>query len=203
MASSHSEESLSARQPVEPLPPEALRTRCTLDHLKFTTTDDLEDGTEFIDQERPIAAIELGVSIGREGYNIFALGPSGTGKYTVVRHFVEERAAGEAPPDDWCYVNDFAQPSAPRALRLPAGKGKELQADMKRLVRELRSGLSSAFESDEFATRRRALEEEFEGRSKTSLEELQEQAQQRGLTLMSSPEGLGVVPLKDGQGHAA
>ena len=194
MASSHSEESLSARQPVEPLPPEALRTRCTLEHLKFTTTDDLEDGTEFIGQERPIAAIELGVSIGREGYNIFALGPSGTGKYTVVRHFVEGRAAGEAPPDDWCYVNDFAEPSAPRALRLPAGMGRELQGDMRRLVRELRSGLSAAFESDEYATRRRALEEEFEGRSKASLEELQQQAQQRGLTLMRSPEGLGVVP---------
>ena len=111
-----------------------------------------------------------GVTIDRQGYNIFALGPSGTGKYTVIERFVEQRAAAEPPPDDWCYVNDFEQPSMPRALRLPAGMGKELQRDMERLVEELRSGLSSAFESEEYATRRRALEEEFQERQQESLE---------------------------------
>ena len=184
---------------VHPLPPEALYRRCTLDHVDFTTTADLEDGTEFIGQERPIAAIELGVSIDHQGYNIFALGPSGTGKYTVIQRFVERRAAAERPPDDWCYVNDFAQPSIPRALRLPAGMGKELQRDMQRLVEELRGGLSSAFESDEYATRRRALEEEFQERQKTSFEELQERARQRGLGLLSTPSGLAVAPMKNGE----
>ena len=184
---------------VHPLPPDALYRRCTLDHVDFTTTADLEDGTEFIGQERPIAAIELGVSIDHQGYNIFALGPSGTGKYTVIQRFVEQRAAAERPPADWCYVNDFAQPSIPRALRLPAGMGKELRRDMQRLVEELRGGLSSAFESDEYATRRRALEEEFQERQKTSFEELQERARQRGLGLLSTPSGLAVAPMKDGE----
>ena len=184
---------------VRPLPPAALCTRCTLDHVDFSTTADLEDGTEFIGQERPIAAIELGVSIDHQGYNIFALGPSGTGKYTVIERFVEQRAAAERPPDDWCYVNDFEQPSMPRALRLPSGMGKELQRDMQRLVEELRSGLSSAFESDEYATRRRALEEEFQERQKTSFEELQEQARGKGLGLLSTPSGLAVAPMKDGE----
>ena len=134
---------------------------CTLSHLDFETTADLEDSIEFIGQQRPIAAIELGVTIEREGYNIFALGPSGTGKYTVIQRIVEERAAAGPAPDDWCYVNDFERPSSPRALRLPAGMGKELSRDMERLVGDLRTGLSSAFESEEYTTRRRALEEEF------------------------------------------
>ena len=124
----------SKTSPVEPLPPEALLARCTLEGLEFATTDELEDGEEFIRQERPIAAIELGVTMDHAGYNIFALGPSGTGKYTLIQRFVEQRAAAQAPPDDWCYVHNFEKPSMPRALRLPAGKGKELQADMKRLV---------------------------------------------------------------------
>ncbi len=162
---------------VRPLPPEALYRHCTLDHLDFATTADLKTDIEFIGQDRPIAAIELGVTIDRQGYNIFALGPSGTGKYTVIQRFVEQRAADEPSPDDWCYVNDFEQPSTPRALRLPTGMGKQLKRDMERLVEELRTGLSSAFESDEYTTRRRTLEEEFEERQKESLAELQKQAQ--------------------------
>jgi len=181
---------------VRPLPPEALVTRCTLDGLEFATTAELEDGEEFVHQERPIAAIELGVAMDHPGYNIFALGPSGTGKYTLIRRFVEQRASAQRPPDDWCYVHNFAQPSMPRALRLPAGKGRELQNDMKRLVQDLRAGLSSAFESDEVAARRRALEEEFERRQKTSLQELQQHARERGLSLVSTPGGFAVAPLK-------
>jgi lon-related putative ATP-dependent protease len=184
---------------VRPLPPEALSAPCALSHVDFTTTDDLDDGIEFIGQERPIAAIELGVTIDRQGYNIFALGPSGTGKYTVIQRIVEQRAAAEPAPDDWCYVNDFEQPSSPRALRLPAGKGTELKRDMERLVAELRTGLSSAFESEEYTTRRRALQEEFEQREQQSLEELQERARARGVALLRAPSGLGFAPLRDGE----
>jgi lon-related putative ATP-dependent protease len=181
------------------LPPDALYTRCILGHLDFTTTADLEQSVEFVGQERPIAAIELGVTIDRQGYNIFALGPSGTGKYTVVQHFVERRAAAEPAPDDWCYVYDFEHASVPRALRLPAGMARELQRDMQRLVEELRTGLSSAFESEEYATRRRALDEEFQGRQKASLEELQQRALSHGLAVLNTPSGLAVAPMRDGE----
>lgn len=184
---------------VPPLPPEALLTRCTLDHVDFATTADLDDDIKFVGQKRPIAAIELGVGIDRQGYNIFALGPSGTGKYTVVSHYVERRAAAEPPPDDWCYVNDFERPSNPRALRLPAGMGKQFKQDMEHLVEDLRSGLSSTFESEEYTTRRRALEEEFQERQQESLSGLQEQAKERGIAMLTTPTGLAFAPLKDGE----
>ncbi len=182
---------------VQPLSPDALSARCTLDHVEFTTTDDLEDGIEFVGQERPIAAIELGVSIDREGYNIFALGPSGTGKYTVIQRFVERRAAEEAPPDDWCYVSNFEESSMPRALRLPRGRGRQLKHDMERLVEDLRTGLSSTFESEEYTTRRRALEEEFQEREEASLSELQERARGREMAMVRTPAGFAFAPMKD------
>jgi lon-related putative ATP-dependent protease len=167
--------------------------------MDFATTDDLTDDIEFVGQQRPIAAIEVGVSIQREGYNIFALGPSGTGKYTVIQRFVEQRAASEAPPDDWCYVNNFERPSSPRVLRLPAGMGRRLEHDMERLVEELGTGLSSAFESEEYATRRRVLEEEFQERQQGSLHDLQERARKRNLAMLSTPGGLAFAPL-EGEG---
>ncbi len=185
--------------PVAPLPAEALYQRCTLSHVNFKTTDDLEDGIEFIGQDRAVKALELGVKIQRQGYNIFALGPSGAGKYTLVRRLIEQRAHDEAPPDDWCYVNNFSQPYIPRALRLPAGAGKQLQRDMEHLVEELRTGLSSAFESDEYQTRRRAIEEEFQERQQESLKVVQDLARERNVTLLRTPGGLAFAPVRDGE----
>ena len=184
---------------VRPLTPAALSKRCALDHVHFTTTADLTDGVEFIGQDRPIAAIELGISIDREGYNIFALGPGGTGKYTVIQRFVGQRAAAEPPPDDWCYVNNFEQPSIPRALRLPGGMGKQLKHDMRRLVEDLRTGLSSAFESEEYVTRRRVLEEEFQEREHDSFSGLQDQARERGMAMLRTPAGMAFGALSEGK----
>jgi lon-related putative ATP-dependent protease len=185
--------------PVAPLAPETLYTPCTLDPIPFETTADLEHGIEFVGQKRAIAAIELGVNMDRQGYNIFALGPSGTGKYTLVSRFVEQKAAGEPPPSDWCYVNNFEQPYRPRALRLPPGMGKQLQRDMERLVEDLRTGLSSAFESEEYQSRRRVLEAEFQERQQESLKVLQDQARERNLTLLRTPAGLAFAPLREGE----
>lgn len=185
--------------PVAPLPPEALYQSCTFAHLNFTTTDDLDTDVEFIGQERAIKSIELGIAIQRQGYNIFALGPSGTGKHGLVRRLVEKRAAAEPPPNDWCYVNNFQQPYIPRALRLPPGTGRTLQQDMERLIEELRTGLSSAFDSEEYQTRRRVLEAEFNERQQGTFKVLQDQARERGLTLLRTPAGLAFAPLKDGE----
>ncbi len=184
---------------VTSLPVEALYTRCDLQHVAFQTTNDLNDAVEFVGQDRAIKAIELGVSINRQGYNIFALGPAGTGKHTLIRRLVEERAAKEPSPSDWCYVNNFDQPYMPRALKLPAGTGKQLQRDMEHLVEELRNALSSAFESEEYQTRRHTLEEEFQERQQESLKGLQDQAKERGLTLLRTPAGLAFAPLRNGE----
>jgi predicted ATP-dependent protease len=185
--------------PVAPLSPEALYQPCTFDQLDFNTTNDLETEVEFIGQERAIKALELGTTIQRQGYNIFALGPSGTGKHALVRRLVERRAASESPPGDWCYVNNFQQPYIPRALHLPSGTGRELQRDMERLIEELRTGLSSAFDSEEYQNRRRVLETEFNERQQESLKVLQDAARERGLTLLRTPAGLAFAPLKDGE----
>ena len=185
--------------PVSPLSPETLYHRCTLDFLEFDTTTDLPDRSDFIGQDRAVKALDLGVSIQRQGYNIFALGQSGTGKHTLIRRLVEARAKDEAPPDDWCYVNNFDQPYMPRAFRLPAGMGKELQRDMERLVEDLRTGLSAAFESEEYQNRRRVLEQEFNERQQESLKELQDKAKERGLALLRTPSGLAFAPLRDGE----
>ncbi|MCL4859242.1 MAG: Lon protease family protein [Caldilineaceae bacterium] len=184
--------------PLSPLKPEALYRRTDPALFEASTTADLPDAPDFIGQDRAVKAIEFGVSMSRQGYNVFALGPSGAGKFSLVRRYVERRAAGESIPSDWCYVNNFDQPYMPRALRLPAGQGKVLRGDMQRLIEDLRTALASAFESDEYQTRRQSLEVEIQDRQQESLQQLQEQARARGLALLRTPAGLAFAPLKDG-----
>ena len=184
-------------EPGKPLKSDELIHRCEPDQFSFDTTDDLPEMDGFIGQERAIQAIRFGVRIDRPGYNIFALGPTGAGKNTLVHRYAQARAAEEPPPDDWCYVNNFDQTSKPRVLRLPAGKGKQFSQDMKHLVEELQTTLSSAFESEEYQARRQALEAEFQERQQESLKDIQEQAKERGLALLRTAGGLVFAPLKE------
>ena len=179
------------------LPPALLRRRTDPGQFNFETTADLPELPISVGQERPIRALRFGVKMERPGYNIFALGPAGVGKFTLVHSAVQERAAAEPPPPDWCYVNNFDQPYRPKVLRLPSGMGRQFR-DMERLVEDMQTALSSAFESEEYQARRRAVEGEFQDVQQASLMELQEQAKQLNLTLLRTPAGLAFAPFKEG-----
>ncbi len=183
---------------VSPLKPELLYRRAVLEHLGCDSTSELPDVPDFIGQERAISAVEFGINMSRQGYNIFAYGSSGTGKHALIRRYVERHALKENPPSDWCYINNFEQPYKPLALELPAGRAKVLRDDINRLIEDLRRSLASAFESEEYQNRRRALEIEFQERQQESLQQLQEQARERGLALLRTPAGLAFAPVKDG-----
>jgi lon-related putative ATP-dependent protease len=184
---------------VEPLDPAALCRRCDPSQFAFETTAELEDLTGILGQERAVEAVQFGISIQREGYNLFALGPEGTGKHSVVHRFLRDKAAGEAPPADWCYIHNFAEPYKPRALQLPPGGGNKLRRDMEQLVEELRTAIPAAFEAENYRTRRQEIEEEFRERQEQALTGIQRQAQERGLALIRTPMGLAFAPMRGGQ----
>ncbi|MDA8165775.1 MAG: ATP-binding protein, partial [Desulfobacteraceae bacterium] len=102
-------------------------------------------------------------------------------------------------PDDWLYVNNFEDEDKPRALRLPAGKGREFRDDMDHLVEDLKSDVPRGFESKEYEREREKIEEEFQDKAKQLFEKLNERAQERGFGLVQTPHGLMIVPIKDGE----
>lgn len=170
-----------------------------LAQLDFSSTDELEDITEVIGQPRVVAAMELGVGIGRDGYNIFALGPTGTGKQRFIREYFERRAENEPVPDDWCYVNNFGERHKPKTIHLPAGQGQAFRQDMKELIERLSTALSAAFESEEYQSRRQTIQEEFQEKQSQAFQEVQEKAEEKNLALLRTPTGLIFAPTKNGQ----
>jgi lon-related putative ATP-dependent protease len=183
----------------EPLAPRQLYHPVDPTDFQFETTENLPDFFEIIGQPRAVEAVRFGMGIEKEGYNIFAHGPTGTGKRSLVRQFFEKKASQEPVPDDWCYVHNFEHDYRPNAIRLPAGRGAIFKRDMEQLVEELRTTISSAFESDEYRARRQVAEEEVNQRQEKALEEMQEQASQHNLTLIRTPGGLVFAPVRDGE----
>jgi lon-related putative ATP-dependent protease len=181
-----------------PLPPEALYNAFDPDSLPFQTTAELEDGLEIIGQQRAIDAIRFGIGIRHQGYNLFALGPNGSGRQTTANRFLQMRATGEPTPDDWCYVYNFEQPHKPRAHRLPPGRANAFRDDMKKLAEELFSVLQATFSGEEYQLQKRALEEELRGLHTEALEKLREEAQANNIALIQTPGGFAFAPLKEG-----
>lgn len=183
----------------QPLATDQLYQRTDPDLFEFETTADLDGPVSVVGQDRALDAVRFGIGIPQKGYNLYALGPHGLGKYDVISQFIEE-GAGELPtPPDWCYVHNFEQSHKPRALQLPVGRGVELRDDMKQLLEELQAVLPAAFESEEYHAQRQAIEEELKERQETSFEELKVKAKERDIALVQTPSGLAFAPMSEGE----
>src|SRR5579862_3082498 len=182
-----------------PLPPALLYRRCDPAELPFTLCSELDEAAGLIGQERAVEALNFAVRVRGKGYNVYALGASGTGRHTMVEELLRHRAESEPTPPDWCYVNNFDDPQQPRRMQLPAGRGGVLAAAMKRLVAELRAALPAAFERDDYRARHEAIEQQFKERSEAAFGALQRRAEGRNITLMRTPMGLALAPTRAGK----
>jgi len=181
------------------LAPDQLRRACDPEQFSFRTTAELPLTSEIIGQPRATHAIEFGLSIEGPGYNIFVLGPGGTGRTTTIQRFLAQRAAQEPSPDDWIYVHNFRQPRQPRAIQLPPGTGARFRDDMAALVRELRQAIPRAFEGKAYREDRARIEREFQAAQERILQELDAQARARGFGVLHTASGMALVPMKAGQ----
>jgi hypothetical protein len=135
---------------IEELYPAQLRRTCDPAGFTFRSTAELPIVPDIIGQPRATHAIEFGIDIESPGFNIFVLGPGGTGRTTTIQRFLELKAAAEPAPADWVYVNNFLDPYKPRAIFLPPGLGAQLRADMQSLVAHLQTDMPRAFETEEY-----------------------------------------------------
>ncbi|UCC24587.1 MAG: AAA family ATPase [Gemmatimonadales bacterium] len=179
---------------------DTLHARCDPETLGFSRTDELEPLAGTLGQDDALAALEFGLAMRDPGFNIFVLGPDGSGRMTAVRRTLRERAAEEPTPSDWCYVVDFADPRRPAALELPAGRAPELQDQVGRLMDELRRVLPETLESDDVATRRMSIVNERARAADEAVEACRREIQEDPhVALIAGGEGFTVVPARGGE----
>jgi lon-related putative ATP-dependent protease len=167
--------------------------------MQCTSTKDLKPLGEIVGQERAVRALKFGLGIKNHGFNIYVSGYPGTGRRTAVKSFVDETAQTQPVPPDWCYVNNFGNQYEPKAIKLPAGQGKDFRTDMKQFIENIKSVLPKAFESEDYVKRREATLEGLEIQRKNIIDALSVKAQKEGFIIQSSPVGLLLIPVLNGK----
>lgn len=181
------------------LDPSVLFTSCDTALFDFDTTDQIPHGDDVFGQARAVDAVRFGMGIDGSGYNLFVLGVPGSNRHGIVRHLLEANAAARPAAADWCYVNNFAEPNKPTAIRLPPGLGTQLRADMQRFGSELGQALSAGFEGEEHRGRIENIQEEYKEREERTLQELGAAAAKQNVAFMRTPRGFVFLPMKDGE----
>ncbi|MGB7876241.1 MAG: AAA family ATPase [Anaerolineales bacterium] len=177
---------------------EQLRRFCDPKIFDFNSTAELSVLEKIIGQERAVRATSFGIDIDSPGYHMFALGPTGTGKSSMINDLLNRKSVDQPVPDDWCYVNNFEDNDKPRTLRLPAGKGCKFQEDVDRLVEDLNKEIPSAFETKDYEKEQEKIEAKFQERRQALFKELEEEADSREFTLLQTPRGIVIAPVVDG-----
>lgn len=182
------------------LSPEELRLHLTPADLGFQTTAEVPALESALGQERALAALSLGLSIRRKGYNIYVSGTIGSGRKHLIRRAIEARAQQEPTPPDWVYLFNFQEPDRPIAMELASGHGAQLRKGIEELLSRLAEDLPAALKAKDFDAERERLSGSYGKRSEQIFNRLTEQAKTLNLVIRRAPNGvLLFLPLKDGK----
>jgi len=133
------------------------------------------------------------------GFNIYASGPPGTGKWSIIKPIVQRLAKVAPTPSDWCYVNNFREPSCPRYLSFPPSQGRVFQQSMEALLNALRRDLPNVFEGTKYLEARAKIVEDRESKKQALFKEVEEEARARGFGFKEEPVGFSIVVVRDGK----
>lgn len=181
------------------VPIERLYHHCDPALIAIPTSQSSNTLETIIGQSRAVKAMQFGLGITSKGFNLYVSGLPGTGRTTAIKRFIEEIAAQQAVPPDWCYVNNFSDPARPNAIQLPPGRAVEFQKDMDRLAREGLKEIRNAFESEQYVNLKEETLHEYQQQKQTLLENINQYAQKEGFLIQPTAMGLLTIPVLNGK----
>ncbi len=181
----------------QPLGIEQLFTPCNTELFEFETTQELQSKEGALKHPRVYDALKSGAGIEQAGYNLFVMGPSGSGRHRLTEKLLREQALEKQVPSDLCYVYNFDDPDKPVALQLQAGRGEELKKDMKELVEHLKKVIPAMFKSDEYFFKKRDIDEWLKHKQEDAFFEISKEAKEDGIFVQYTPQGYTISPMSE------
>ena len=178
------------------VPLSKLRSEFEPETFSFETTDDLEKlPNEMIGQNRAEKAMNFGLAVEQSGYNLFVVGPAGTGRMTYALDSVTKVAKLRAVPIDWCYVYNFENPDMPLVIPFPAGRGQKFQREMEVLLIDIERLIRSSFTSEVFEKEKRRILDEVRDEIEALWEQTDAFALENQIKIERTPAGIETIPL--------
>lgn len=188
--------------PVHHLLPAELRLAIDPAMLGYSNTAEMLDyPLPWIGQERAEMAAHFGLSMDQPDYNLFVLGEVGSGRSSLLKRAMQQAAAVRPVPPDLCYLHNFDAPERPRALRLPAGQGRQLRQFMMQMIKTLQTGIPQRLDGQDFKTESERIDKHYKAEEAKAYAELDAYAEARKFTLHRES-GHMVFTYRSAKGHA-
>jgi hypothetical protein len=178
-----------ANRAIGPLSANQLYRPADLSELEFSTTAELQPIEGLVGQARALEAIRFGTQVDKAGFNLFVIGHHGARMQDAVKGLLVNDARTRPSPSDWAYVNNFADPDRPIAIELPVGLAKKFRESMHKLIDDLKAALSAVFQSEDYRTRRGAIDESFQKKQGETFSALRHKAAEKDIIILRTPLG--------------
>ena len=156
-----------------------------------------------VGQSRAVAALELGLGIQDEGYNIFIMGAPGTGRRTVLSSLLKDYKPNIADVQDIAYSYNYRRPSEPAALFFPAGEGKKFQQSLKHAIDNIYKQALQIEKSESFLSAQKKIISAVDSEENSTLADFEVKMLSRGFKLLQLKDdpnqSIDLVPLIKGK----
>ena len=177
------------------LPVTALKLSLALPEID--SAENLQPHSGILGQTRAQSALAFGIAMKAPGYNIFVMGDPGTGRLSMVSHYLSEYAEKQESPLSYAYVDNFDNPREPVAIELPSGEGQTFSKDMEKLIDNVLATFPAAFESPSYQQKKTAIERRFNQRYNGAIDQVDQKARAMKVALYRDGETITFLPIRN------
>ena len=177
------------------LPSSALKLAIDIQALNPPTPSSRHVG--IVGQPRAQSALEFGVAMKAPGYNIFVMGEPGTGRLSMVSHYLANFADQQEPPLSYAYVDNFENQREPVAVELPSGEGQTFSKDIEKLIDDILATFPAAFESPSYQQKKTAIERRFNQRYNAAIDLVDSKARDMSVALYRDSDAITFLPIRN------
>ena len=176
--------------------------------------------SKLIGQERAKKAVEFGLGVRSQGYNMYVMGEQATGRYTLISDYITSHHEKSQVSDvqtpmfdapnavqltktpslyDHLYLNNLENEREPSALRLPAGESEAFVKDMETLIDEILATFPALYENPGYQRRKAGITRHFEQKYDKAIDEVEALAFEKGVALVEDGNKVSFAPIVDGR----
>lgn len=177
------------------LPASALKL--TIDLRELTASQPSHQQKAIVGQLRAQSALAFGVDMKAPGYNIFVMGEPGTGRLSMVSHYLTSYAEHQESPLSYAYVDNFENSREPVAVALPSGEGHAFNKDIEKLIDDILATFPAAFESPSYQQKKTAIERRFNQRYNAAIDLVDAKAREMSVALYRDSDAITFLPIRN------
>ncbi|WP_199609348.1 Lon protease family protein [Flocculibacter collagenilyticus] len=190
---------MTTTQEIAKLKPAQLKPNIELNKIEASLASQSQDPVTFIGQKRAKNALGFGLGMDFPGYNVYVMGESALGRFTLVNEQLSELAKTKETPHEWCYVNNFEDERCPQALMLSPGDGKGFCNDISALIDEIVDTFPAAFDNPSYQRRKKAFDRHFNQKYDNAIASVEKKAMEHGVVLYEEKGSITFAPVIDGK----